>query len=99
MKPVWTRHALQDLRHLHDYIAQDNTEAANRMVLRIRESVERLRRHPHMGVAGRVEGTRELVIAGSPYLVVYVLAGQEMQIVAVIHGAMRWPDSFGEKKT
>ncbi len=94
MKLRWTRLALQDLRHLHEYIAEDNPSAANRMVTRIQDATQRLKIHPQMGRPGRVQGTRELVIAGSPYIVVYILGDSEIQIVAVIHSAMRWPDTF-----
>ncbi len=94
MKLKWTRLALQDLRHLHEYIADDNPSAASRMVTRMQEATERLKNHPQMGRPGRVQGTRELVIAGSPYVVVYILGDTEIQIVAIIHSAMRWPDTF-----
>lgn len=93
MKLKWTRLALQDLRHLHEYIA-DDASAATRMVTRIQEAAERLKNHPQMGRPGRVQGTRELVIAGSPYVVVYILGDAEIQIAAIIHSAMRWPDTF-----
>ena len=94
MKLRWTRLALQDLRHLHEYIAEDNPSAANRMVTRIQDATQRLKKHPQMGRPGRVQGTRELFIAGSPYIVVYILGDSEIQIVAIIHSAMRWPDTF-----
>ena len=90
----WTRSALRDMQHLHDYIADDNPTAARRMVARIREAASHLRRSPQMGKRGRVEDTRELVIAGTPSIVVYRLEGEQVQIVAVIHGAQRWPDTF-----
>ena len=94
MKLRWTRLALQDLRHLHEYIAEDNPSAANRVLTRIQDATQHLKNHPQMGKPGRVQGTRELVIAGSPYIVVYILGDSEIQIVAVIHSAMRWPDTF-----
>jgi toxin ParE1/3/4 len=94
MKLRWTRLALQDLRHLHEYIVEDNPSAAKRMVTRIQDATQRLKNHPQMGRPGRVQGTRELVIAASPYIVVYILGDSEIQIVAVIHSAMRWPDAF-----
>ncbi len=50
-----------------------------------------------MGRPGRSQGTRELVIAGSPYIVVYIVDDIEVQIVAVFHSAMRWPDTFIQK--
>lgn len=89
----WTRRALRDMQYLYDYIADDNPAAARRMVSRIREATGHLRRSPQMGKQGRVEDTRELVIAGTPYIVVYHLEGEELQIAAVIHGAQRWPDT------
>ena len=94
MKLRWTRLALEDLRHLHEYIAEDNPPAASRMVARIQDAAERLKKYPQMGRLGRVRGTRELVIAGSPYIVVYISNGLEIQVVAVIHSSMRWPDTF-----
>lgn len=94
MKLKWTRVALQDLRHLHEYIAEDNPSAANRMVTRIQDATQRLKNHPQMGRPGRVQGARELVIAGSLYIVVYILGDSEIQIVAIIHSAVRWPDTF-----
>ena len=94
MKLRWTPAALQDLRHLYEYIAEDNPSAASSMVNRIQEATQRLRKHPQMGRPGRVQGTRELIIAGSPYIVVYILSDSEIQIVAVIHSAVRWPDTI-----
>lgn len=92
MKLRWTRLALRDMRHLHEYIAEDNPAAASQMVSRIQETSQNLRKHPQMGKEGRCPGTRELVIAGTPYIMVYVIKGNEIQIVAVIHVSMRWPE-------
>ena len=94
MKLRWTRFALQDLRHLHEYIAEDSPASAGKMVSRIRNAAQNLKKNPRMGKEGRRPGTRELVLATTPYIMVYILAGNEIQIVAVIHSAMRWPDSF-----
>jgi len=94
MKLKWTRSALQDMRHLHDFIAEDNPSAADQMVSRISDAVQHLKKHPHMGKEGRCKGTRELILAKTPYIVVYVLKENEIHIVAVIHVSMRWPDSF-----
>jgi toxin ParE1/3/4 len=93
MKVRWTRQALGDLRHLHEYIAEENPEAAGEMIARIHEAAtEHLAMHPRMGKEGRVSGTRELILAGTPYLLVYVLEGSEIQIVTILHSSRRWPD-------
>ncbi len=93
MRVSWTRQALDDLRHLHEYISEESPQAAGEMVSRIHQAATvNLKEHPRMGKKGRVPGTRELVLAGTPYLLVYVLAEPEIHIVTVLHASRRWPD-------
>jgi toxin ParE1/3/4 len=66
------------------------------MIERIREAVERLGAFPAIGRPGRAAGTRELVSAGTPYIVPYRVRGQRVQIITVLHSAQRWPDRFPE---
>lgn len=80
------------LEDIHEYLSRQNAAAAARMVQRIRASVERLASSPSLGRAGRVAGTRELVIVGTPYIVPYRVRGDVIQIITVLHGAQRWPD-------
>ena len=87
----WLRRALLDLEGAYSYVATDNPAAAQRLVDQIEEGVRQLSRHPRMGRAGRVPGTRELVIAGTPFLVVYRLEADRTVILTVLHGARRWP--------
>ena len=94
MRTRWTRPALADLEAIGDFVARDNPKAADRTVRRIVEAVEGLKDHPHLGRTGRVTGTRELVIAETPYIVPYRVADGDVQILAVIHGARRWPDKL-----
>ena len=58
------------------------------------EAVDKLRDHPHLGRPGRIAGTRELVIAETPYIIPYRVVDDDVQILAVIHGARRWPDKL-----
>jgi toxin ParE1/3/4 len=58
----WTPTALRDLVSLHDYISQDNPDAARRVVARMEEGVNLLPTQPDMGRRGRVARTRELVV-------------------------------------
>ena len=67
----WARPALGDIKEAGDFIALDNPQAAERMAERVQEAVEYLVDHPTMGRPGRVSGTRELVISGTPFIVVY----------------------------
>ena len=56
--------------------------------------MERLQEFPAIGRPGRVEGTRELVIADTPYIVPYRVEDGVVQIITVLHNAQRWPDRF-----
>ena len=87
----WLRRALLDLEDAYSYVAADNPVAARRLVEQIEEGVVQLSRHPKLGRAGRVPGTRELVIAGTPFLVIYQLEADQTVILTVLHGARRWP--------
>jgi toxin ParE1/3/4 len=82
------------LEHIEEYIAQDNPRAAIETVLKIIKSVELLVDQPAMGRAGRFIDTRELVISGTPYIVPYRVKEGQIQILRVLHGAMRWPDKL-----
>ncbi|MBI5208585.1 MAG: type II toxin-antitoxin system RelE/ParE family toxin [Elusimicrobia bacterium] len=92
MKPAWTRLALADLDNACGYIAEENPSAALRVVERIEKAVDALRLHPEIGRPGRVGGTRELVITGTPFIVAYRIKDERLEVLAVIHGARRWPD-------
>ncbi len=94
MKLRWTAPALRDLEEIGDYIARDNPAAAERVVTTILDQAELLTTHPHVGRPGRVPNTRELVVADLPYIAPYRVRGDEVQILAVLHGARRWPQSF-----
>jgi toxin ParE1/3/4 len=95
MTIVWSREAIQDLISLRAYIAEESPAGARRVVLRILDNVEHLLPdNPHIGRPGRVPGTRELVIARTPYIVPYRVLGEAIQILRVYPGARRWPDSF-----
>ena len=92
---VWSPEAINDLAALRAYIEQDDQAAAQRVVLRIIETVETLLRdNPEMGSPGRVPGTRELVIPRTPFIVPYRLVGNSLQILRIYHRTRRWPDAF-----
>jgi toxin ParE1/3/4 len=86
---IWSPLAKRDLAALFAYVAEDNTAAAHRIASRIAESVEQLVSHPSIGRPGRVPGTRELVVAATPYIVPYRVRGQEIEILRVYHSARR----------
>jgi addiction module RelE/StbE family toxin len=90
----FARRYFRRLEDIKERIAADNPAAAARMVARIRDAVSRLARLPAYGRPGRVVGTRELVIAGTPYIVPYRVKGEVVQIITILHSAQRWPERF-----
>jgi len=94
MKVVWSRRARHDIDEIADYIWQDDPVAARRVVLRVVDAIQQLSGFPEMGRRGRVAGTRELVLAGLPYVVAYRRYRGDVVVLRVIHAARDWPTTF-----
>ena len=79
-----------DLESIVDHIASDNLSA----VLVIWDEIERQTARPGdfplSGRMGRTPETRELVVAGTPFIVVYLVANH-VELIRVLHGAQQWP--------
>jgi len=90
----WLRRALANLDAEAEYIAEDNPAAAGRVVLNILRVVALLKKNPALGRAGRVAGTRELVVPGTPYIVPYRVRGEAVEILRVFHAARKWPEKL-----
>lgn len=94
MRVRWLRNALSNLDAEAEYIARDDAAAARRVVTNIRRAVENLQQFPALGRPGRVMGTRELVVPGTPYIVPYRVRSNTVEILRVFHAARRWPKHF-----
>jgi toxin ParE1/3/4 len=90
----WTALAVSHLRSAYEYIAEDNPKAADTILERIFSAVEFLEKHPLLGRPGRVEGTRELVILGTPLIVACRPLRGRVEVLAVLHAARKWPEQF-----
>jgi len=94
MTLLWTRLAVHDLDAAYEYIAESNPVAAERIAERIAAAAAAIVQHPRIGKPGRVSGTRELVVAGTPFIVVYRMGPNRAEILSMMHGARMWPDRF-----
>ncbi len=94
MRIVWLPRGQRDLKRSHAYLAQRSPVAARNLVGRILAQVEMLATFPMLGRTGRVEGTRELIITRTQYIVAYRVVVDEVQVLAVIHAKRRWPKHF-----
>lgn len=81
----WTNRALGRLDEIAGYIARDNPARAKTFVTELRGKVNILKSHP-LGKAGRVFGTKELVLHKN-YLAVYRVKDDEVQILTILHTA------------
>jgi len=72
MQIKWHEDAINDLVALRQYIALDNSQAARRIADKVLECVRLLKEHPLLGKAGRIYSTRELVVTGTPFTIVYL---------------------------
>jgi len=86
---VWSPLARARLREIHVFVAMDKPEAGERLATRIVALVETLRNHPHLGRTGAEPGIRELVVGGTPYIVLYQMRGERITISTIWHGAQK----------
>jgi toxin ParE1/3/4 len=94
MPIVWLSLAVQDVLQIRTYIAERDPQSASSVGSRIDKAVGNLAQMPNMGRPGRIFGTRELVVRGTPYLVVYRLQNARVEILRVLHGRQSFPDSL-----
>lgn len=91
MKLRWTESAAADLEAIADYLIDRTPTHALRLVQTIYHAPEILTRSPLVGRPGRVHGTRELVLAPLPWIIVYRIGKESIDMVRVLHGSQRWP--------
>jgi toxin ParE1/3/4 len=87
----WLESALKSRFEQLDYIAQENPTAAARLDERVEFDTSRLLKYSRLGRKGRVAGTRELLISQSPFIVVYRIKKNRIEILRMLHGAQQYP--------
>ena len=90
MPIIWTKLAEKDLDDLEQYISQDNPIVAINVVLNIINKVELLPNNPALGRTGRVMGTRELIVAGYPFIVPYRVRDNSVEVLRVLHTSQQF---------
>ncbi len=96
MRVKWLEAALQNLDQEAEYIAASDPDAAKSVVAAIFASVDNLEVNPSIGRAGRIVGTRELIVPGTRYLIPYRvnLEREQVEILRVFHTSRRTPKSW-----
>lgn len=86
----WTSEAEKWLREIYDYIAQDNENAAQRVITGIYKKVQILKDFPEIGYKYRAEPEGDIrILLYGHYRITYLIRSKELiDILGVFHGAM-----------
>ncbi len=91
MRIRWTPAAADDLEQIKDYLTEHHPELARSTVLELYEGVRSLKTFPQRGRPGREPGTHELVFSPLPYIAVYRVKEQTVEVLHIHHGAQERP--------
>ena len=91
MQVRWSPEAADDFTRTVHYIREKNPSAAHRIAKNIYERVVALQHFPLRGRVGRVHDTYELPLPPLPFVIVYRVLEDAVEITRVLHGAQRWP--------
>lgn len=94
MQIEWSSMALKSLENIYDYICEKDHELAVKTYASIQKQVSILGTYQQYGRAGRVFGTRELVISDYPYIIPYRVKGDAIEILYVFHTSRKLPDTW-----
>lgn len=87
MRVRWRAEARADLFRILDFIREQSPSGARRIARRVLQRTAQLREFPHLGRPGREAPFRELVVAGTPYIIAYRVSDDEVEITNIFHGA------------
>jgi toxin ParE1/3/4 len=91
MNVIWSPRAIRHLVAIREFIEKDSDGNAAAIATRILDAIEVLRTQPQMGRPGRLAGTRELVVSGTPNIVPYRVRRERLELLAVFDGRGQWP--------
>ena len=89
MRIRWTPAAAADLQDISDYLKENHPEYRQRTMRKLYETIRGLKEWPQRGRIGSEEGTRELLFPPLPYVAVYRVIGQSLEILHIYHGAQK----------
>jgi toxin ParE1/3/4 len=85
---------IAEMKHQSGWIAERNARAAEAAEARVRVALRRLSRLPELGRPGRVEGTRELSVPRTRFIIVYRRSSDSVEVAALLHSSQNWPSRF-----
>ena len=89
MKVLWPRRARAEFNAAIDYLQQHSPAGARRIAEDIERSVLLVETFPHIAPASRHKGLRQKTVPSTPYIIVYRIKSDQIEIRAVIHTGQR----------
>jgi toxin ParE1/3/4 len=91
MEVRWSPEAADDLEQIVRHVQRDSPEVARKLAAIMIDAVGGLSMFPKRGRMGRIEDTRELVFSALPWIAVYRVRDEAVEVVRIYHGAQNWP--------
>lgn len=91
MEIRWSPQAYEDLERIFKHIQKNDPAAASQVVKTIYDNCTSLKSFPNRGRPSRIKGRRELVFPPLPYIVVYQIKVEAVEISRIFHAAQDWP--------
>jgi toxin ParE1/3/4 len=92
----WTFAAAEDLQEIADYPFEKTPSTAAELIRRIYKARSTPKEFPNRGRIGKKQGTRELLIPSLPYIVIYQVGKNVVNILRILHAAREWPERQSE---
>ena len=87
----WTPAAAADLQQINDYLNDHHPSYRQPTMRKLYEFVSALKKWPQRGRIGREEGTRELLFSPLPYVAVYRVTEESIEVLRIYHTAQDRP--------
>ena len=87
----WTPAAAADLQHIGNYLKQYHPHYRQPTMRKLYDTIRSLKQSPHRGRPGTEGGTREILFPPLPYVAVYRVREQTIEVLRIYHGAQDRP--------
>jgi plasmid stabilization system protein ParE len=90
----WTESTWEDLDGITDYLLSKGVafETVEEYAKRIFKAPAHLTTLPGAGKPGRMPNTREWLVKGTPYALIYTVRNDKVRILRVMHGSRQFPE-------
>ena len=92
MKVNWTAAARAQLRDIRGFVARSSPQYATKMVDRLTRRSQQIAIFPRSGrIVPEANDVNIREVIEGPYRLIYHILEDEVDIIAVVHGARQWP--------